>query len=44
MTTAFPIIMERLRNPRFATGRNAFRYDPNILLRGVLELHVEFDG
>ncbi len=43
MVTAFPIILERLKNPRFATGRNAFRYDPNILLRGVLELHVEFD-
>ena len=44
MVTAFPIILERLKNPRFAKGRNAFRYDPNILLRGVLELHVEFDG
>lgn len=43
MVTAFPIILARLKNPRFATGRNAFRYDPNILLRGVLELHVEFD-
>jgi cytochrome P450 len=44
MVTAFPIILERLKNPRFAKGRNAFRYDPNILLRGVRELHVEFDG
>ena len=44
MVTAFPIILARLKNPRFATGRNAFRYDPNILLRGVLELHVEFDS
>ncbi len=43
MITAFPIIIERLNNPRFAAGRNAFRYNPNILLRGVLELHVEFD-
>ena len=43
MVTAFPIILARLKNPRFAAGRNAFRYDPNILLRGVLELHVEFD-
>jgi hypothetical protein len=25
-------------------GRNAFRYNPNNLLRGVLELHVEFDS
>ena len=44
MVTAFPIILARLKNPRFAAGRNAFRYDPNILLRGVLELHVEFDS
>lgn len=44
MVTAFPIILERLKNPRFAPGRNAFRYNPNILLRGVLELHVEFDS
>ena len=43
MVTAFPIILERLKNPRFPSGRNAFRYNPNILLRGVLELHVEFD-
>jgi len=44
MVTAFPIILERLKNPRFARGRNSFRYDPNILLRGVRELHVEFDS
>jgi cytochrome P450 len=44
MVTAFPIILERLKNPRFAPGRNAFRYNPNILLRGVLALHVEFDA
>lgn len=43
MVTAFPIILQRLKNPRFTPGRNAFRYDPNILLRGVLELHIEFD-
>jgi cytochrome P450 len=44
MVTAFPIILDRLKNPRFAPGRNAFRYNTNILLRGVLELHVEFDS
>ena len=43
MVTAFAIIIERLKNPRFAKGLNSFRYNPNILLRGVLELHVEFD-
>jgi cytochrome P450 len=43
MVTAFPILIERLKAPRFARGLNSFRYNPNILLRGVLELHIEFD-
>ncbi|QUD90522.1 cytochrome P450 [Phenylobacterium montanum] len=43
MTTAFPILLDRLRNIRFQEGRNSFRYSPNILLRGVLELHIAFD-
>lgn len=43
MTTAFPIVLRRLRNMKLAAGKNSFRYDPNILLRGVLELHITFD-
>lgn len=43
MNIAFPIILKRLANLRFAEGKNTFRYAPNILLRGVLELHLEFD-
>lgn len=43
MITAFPIILERLKNMKLASGKNSFRYDPNILLRGVLELHITFD-
>jgi cytochrome P450 len=43
MVTAFPMILERLKNLRFAQGVNAFRYSPNVLLRGVEELHLEFD-
>ena len=43
MVTAFPMILERLRNLRFAAGANSFRYSPNILLRGVEALHLEFD-
>ncbi len=43
MVTAFGVILERLKGLRFAPGRNAFRYSPNILLRGVLELNIEFD-
>ncbi len=43
MNTAFPIIFDRLKNIRFQDGKNTFEYDPNILLRGVLQLHLEFD-
>jgi len=43
MQIAFPILLQRLRNLRFQDGANAFRYSPNILLRGVLELHIAFD-
>jgi cytochrome P450 len=43
MATAFPILLQRLKNLRFQDGRNSFRYSPNILLRGVLELHLAFD-
>lgn len=43
MNVAFPIILDRLKNIRFAEGKNTFRYAPNILLRGVEQMHVEFD-
>lgn len=43
MQVAFPILLQRLKNLRFQEGRNVFRYSPNILLRGVLELHIAFD-
>ncbi|HWA63311.1 MAG TPA: cytochrome P450 [Caulobacteraceae bacterium] len=43
MMTAFPILLQRLKNLRFQEGKNTFRYSPNILLRGVLELHLAFD-
>lgn len=43
MATAFPILLSRLKNMKLAAGKNSFRYDPNILLRGVLELHITFD-
>lgn len=44
MVTAFGIVLDRLKAPRFQPGRNAFRYSPSILLRGVLELFIEFDA
>ncbi len=43
MQMAFPVVLQRLKNPRFSQGLNSFRYSPNILMRGVLELHIEFD-
>ncbi len=43
MVTALGILLRRIRKPRFAPG-NTFRYAPNILLRGVQDLHLEFDS
>ena len=43
MVTAFGVVLDRLKNPRIQPGHSEFRYSPNILLRGVLELHIEFD-
>ncbi len=43
MAIAFPILLRRLRNIRIATADSELRYSPNILLRGVLELHITFD-
>ena len=42
MYTAFPIILSRLKNMRFSEGNN-FNYSPNVLLRGLDNLHIEFD-
>ena len=42
MYTAFPIILGRLKNMRFADG-NKFNYSPNVLLRGLDNLYIEFD-
>lgn len=42
MNTAFPILLERLRDVRLKPGAE-LRYSPNVLLRGVLELPIAFD-
>ena len=42
MYTAFPIILDRLKNMRFSEGNN-FVYSPNVLLRGLDNLYIEFD-
>ena len=43
MATVFPIVLSRLKNVRLAQDSKTLRYNPNILLRGVLELHIAFD-
>ena len=43
MVSAFGVILDRLKNPRLQEGQGELRYSPNILLRGVLELPIEFD-
>jgi cytochrome P450 len=43
MTVALPILLKRLHNLRLADGLNSFRYNPSPLLRGVIDLHLEFD-
>tara|TARA_B100001245_G_scaffold111485_1_gene81592 strand:+ start:6740 stop:8014 length:1275 start_codon:yes stop_codon:yes gene_type:complete len=43
MYTAFPIILDRLKNMRFGEG-NDFVYSPNVLLRGLNKLNIEFDA
>jgi cytochrome P450 len=44
MTTAFPILFERLKNPRLVDDPATFRYNPNPLLRGVVALNIAFDA
>ncbi|MBI1186027.1 MAG: cytochrome P450 [Alphaproteobacteria bacterium] len=43
MQIAFPIVIERLSNLRFARGAESYRFIPNILMRGLAELHIAFD-
>lgn len=44
MITAFPILLRRLKKLRLTGDEANLRYNPNILLRGVLELHIAFEG
>jgi len=44
MTVALPIVLDRLRNMRFADGLNSFQYSPSPILRGVTSLHLHFDA
>ncbi|MCL2915479.1 cytochrome P450 [Shewanella corallii] len=41
---AFKLLLERLNNIRLTPGKNKFRRFPNILLRGLETLHLDFDS
>jgi cytochrome P450 len=43
MAKAFEALLERLPNPRIAQGSPPPEYPPNILLRGMTALPLEFD-
>lgn len=43
MQTAFPILLKRLTNLRLRPDKADLQYLPSILMRGVFELHVEYD-
>ncbi|MBV8054338.1 MAG: cytochrome P450 [Deltaproteobacteria bacterium] len=40
---AFETLLGRLRNLRFAGSRNDFTHTPSFILRGLKELHLEFE-
>lgn len=42
MTTAFPIILERLQDIRLDTSKGNLMYLPSILMRGVMNLNVTY--
>ena len=43
MTIAYTHLLRRLDNVRLAEGKNDLRHFPNMLLRGLERLHIEFD-
>lgn len=43
LVSAFGALLQRLRNPRFAPGRNDFQHQPSFYLRGLKALHLVFD-
>jgi len=40
---AFEMLLDRLTNIRFTPGKNDFTHTPSFILRGLKELHLEFD-
>ena len=43
LQTAFPILLRRLKNIRLDMKQEELFYLPSVLLRGVLELHIEYE-
>ncbi len=43
MWQAFTILLQRLNHLRYKEGANDFSHHPNIVLRGLKALHIEFD-
>lgn len=43
MQVAFSRLLQRLTNIRLAEGKNDLAHWPNIVLRGLIELHITFD-
>ena len=43
MQKAFPILLRRLKNIKLDTSQGDLFYLPSVLLRGVLELHIEYE-
>jgi len=44
MQVAYTKLLQRLTNIRLAEGKNDFRHWPNVVLRGLKELHITFDA
>ena len=43
LQTAFPILLRRLKSMKLDTDQGELLYLPSVLLRGVLELHIEYE-
>jgi cytochrome P450 len=43
LNVAFAALLERTTNWRLTPGRNSLKHWPNLILRGLEELHIQFD-
>ncbi|MCP5059971.1 MAG: cytochrome P450 [bacterium] len=43
-TVALDVLLDRLKNPRFADGKNDFKHNPMFIARGLRKLYLEFDA